>query len=135
MQDVVQVSPATGRFEFQKWPVYQGALEFAGLAYSLCAELPKDSATGIRDQLRRASHSIALNIAEGSSRYSVRDKTQFFRVARGSVFECVAVIDLVRKLNLVQSDLEKHYVQLTSLGKMLSGLIGYIEKRAERIKD
>jgi hypothetical protein len=39
------------------------------------------------DQLRRASFSIMLNIAEGSSRFSNKDRKNFMVVARGSAFD------------------------------------------------
>lgn len=92
-------------FEFQKWPVYEKSLAFVAEAYKLCGELPKDSATGLRDQLRRASQSIPLNIAEGTSMFSQKEKANYWRIAKGSVFECVAVIDLVRRLGLVTKDI------------------------------
>jgi len=121
-------------FEFQKWPVYQKALAFVSDAYHLCAELPKDSATGLRDQLRRASQSIPLNIAESTSRYGEREKTNFLRIAKGSTFECVAVLDLVRTMDLVKRDLGTLYKDLATIGRMLSGLIRYLEKEAKKGK-
>ena len=128
MQTETQMSPKTGRFEFQNWPVYQKALEFVEEVYRLCESLPRDSATGIRDQLRRAAQSIPLNIAEGSSRYGYKDKTNFLRVARGSVFECVAILDLVQRLRLSSKDLTGHYKLLETIGRMLSGLINWLNK-------
>lgn len=102
-------------------------MEFVTDAYRICGELPKDSATGLRDQLRRASQSIPLNIAEGSSRYTGRDKANFFRVARGSVFECVAILDVMKNLELTKDDLGGSYKTLATIGRMLSGLINYVE--------
>ena len=37
--------------------------------------------------------SIALNIAEGSGRFSKPDRRNFFIISRGSVFECVAIFN------------------------------------------
>jgi len=48
------------------------------------------------DQLGRASFSIVLNIAEGSGKASLNDRKNYFTIARGSVFECVAVIDILK---------------------------------------
>ncbi len=127
MHHVSDNKSESGRFEFQNWPVYQKSLEFVAEAYQLCSELPKDSATGLRDQLRRASQSIPLNIAEGSSRYSARDKANFFRIARGSVFECVAILDVAKRLSFEGQDLGDHFKHLETIGRMLSRLINYIE--------
>lgn len=49
----------------------------------------------LKDQLRRASNSITLNIAEGSSRFSSADRKNFFVIARGSAFECASALDLI----------------------------------------
>src|SRR5436305_8891034 len=123
MEERAVQSPKAGSFEFQNWPVYERALDFVAQAYRLCSDLPKDSATGLRDQLRRASQSIPLNIAEGCSRYTGRDKANFFRIARGSVFECVAILDVAKKLELADRELGELFKNLETIGRMLSGLI------------
>jgi len=61
--------------------------------------LPNTGNQSLGDQFRRASQSIALNIAEGSSRTTVKDKINIVRVSKGSVFECAAIIDLAMNLN------------------------------------
>lgn len=45
----------------------------------------------LRDQLRRASISVVINIAEGSGKFSKADKKNFYIIARGSVCECVSL--------------------------------------------
>jgi four helix bundle protein len=122
----------SGRFEFQNWPVYRRALLFVKDSFRLCDQFPKDSATGLRDQFRRASQSIPLNIAEACSRYTSKDKANFWRVAKGSVFECVAILDLVKTLGLVERDTEELLIELEHIGKMLSGLIRYIEQNPRK---
>ncbi len=127
MQQQETNGPKSGRFEFQKWSVYQRALLFVKASFRLCDRFPKQSVTGLRDQFRRASQSIPLNIAEGCSRYSSKDKANFWRVAKGSVFECVAILDLVRTMELVEEGIDDLEIELEHLGKMLSGLIRFIE--------
>ena len=131
MQHPSQESPNSVRFEFQNWSVYQKALDFVVEAYKLCENLPATSANGLRDQLRRASQSVPLNIAEGCSRWSKKDKANFWRVAKGSVFECVALLDVIERLKLVEADFDTLQDGLVSIGKMLSGLIRFIEKEGE----
>ena len=48
----------------------------------------------LKDQILRASSSIALNLAEGSGRYTYKDQLRFFHIALGSVRECQAVLQL-----------------------------------------
>ena len=48
----------------------------------------------LKDQILRASSSIALNLAEGSGRSSAKDQLRFFSIAMGSLRECQAALDL-----------------------------------------
>jgi four helix bundle protein len=111
-------------FDFEKFPVYRLALEYAREAEDLLLqlELPKNSR--IADQLSRASLSIPLNIAEGAGRYSKADKKHFYITARGSVFECVAILDVLLTKDKIDLTIRsKQYAVLEELSKMLSGLI------------
>jgi four helix bundle protein len=56
----------------------------------------------LADQLRRASLSIALNIAEGSGKTTGPDQRRFYAIARGSAMECGAIVDACTALNLVE---------------------------------
>ena len=48
----------------------------------------------LKDQLRRASLSIALNISEGTGRRTVPDRVRFFQIAMGSIRECQTIVEL-----------------------------------------
>jgi four helix bundle protein len=72
-------------FDFEKLDVYQKSKSFNKAAYHfLKSNKSLDSTT--RDLLRRASFSIMLNIAEGSSRFSKADRRNFFVISRNSAF-------------------------------------------------
>ena len=58
----------------------------------------------VKDQLGRASFSIALNIAEGSGKFSKADRKNYFTTARGSVFECVVVLDILCDQGILQKE-------------------------------
>ena len=51
--------------------------------------------TELSDQLDRASLSVPLNVAEGAGRSTPRDQARHYAIARGSAFECLAVLDLL----------------------------------------
>jgi len=48
----------------------------------------------LQDQLLRASSSVALNLAEGAGKRTLKDKGKFYYQALGSLNECQAVFDL-----------------------------------------
>jgi four helix bundle protein len=77
-------------FDFEKLEVYQRAKEFNAEMALFLSKNEIDRIT--RDQLKRASLSVALNIAEGSSRFSKPDRKNFLVISRGSLFECIAIL-------------------------------------------
>ncbi|MGE3172877.1 MAG: four helix bundle protein [Planctomycetota bacterium] len=82
------------RMDHERLDVYRLALEFAHEAEQLCRGVPRGH-TALADQLRRASTSICLNIAEGAGEYRSREKARFYRMARRSATECAAILDLL----------------------------------------
>ena len=81
-------------FDFEKLEVYKKAKAFNKSVSCLLSGKNVDRVT--HDQLRRASFSIMLNIAEGSGRFTKPDKRNFYIIARGSAFECVAIFDYLK---------------------------------------
>ena len=110
-------------FIFEKLVVYQRALALAERISSLTADFPRGS-WYLADQLNRASLSVSLNIAEGNGRWTQADRRNFFGIARGSVHECVPLIELARRKRLLtDSTAEQLKAELEALAKMLSGLV------------
>ena len=72
-----------------------------------------------------------LNIAEGSSRFSKPDRRNFFTIARGSIFECVAILDFLTTENLISHELYTTlYQEADELSRILFSMIRNIEKQA-----
>ena len=116
-------------FAFEKLIVYQKAITFADNICRLASGFQRGFYF-LADQLNRASLSIAANIAEGNGRFTSADRRNFFGIARGSVQECVPLLELAKRRGLIQN--EKHEqlkADLEEIAKMLSGLINGIEKR------
>lgn len=110
-------------FDFEKFEVYKKAKGFVKEISGLIADI-KGVHPRIIDQLQRASLSIPLNIAEGAGRYTKADKRNFYIIARGSIFECVAVIDILYDMEKITSKIkDDNYKTLEELSKMVSGLI------------
>jgi four helix bundle protein len=67
--------------------VWQRAVELSLAVYKLTSSFPESERFGLTNQLRRASVSIASNIAEGYGRTTSGEYRQFLGHARGSNFE------------------------------------------------
>ena len=81
-----------------------------------------------KDQLYRASFSIVLNLAEGSGRFSKRDRRNFFVIARSSVFECVAILDILKDgSDISEAKYSDFETKADELSRMIYGLIGKLD--------
>lgn len=89
-------------FEFQNLEVYKKAKAFHLESKQLIHSIQLDKTT--KDQLSRASFSIPLNIAEGSGRFSKADRRNFFIISRGSIFECVAILDILHDSDSIEEN-------------------------------
>ena len=116
-------------FAFEKLNVYQKAVGFADRICTLTRDFPRGYFF-LADQLNRAALSIAANIAEGNGRFTKADRRNFFGIARGSVQECVPLLMLAERQELLPAD---HHRRLKSdleeIAKMLSGLINGAKAR------
>ncbi|MDH5397562.1 MAG: four helix bundle protein [Cyclobacteriaceae bacterium] len=114
-------------FDFEKLDVYNKAKHFNKEVSIFLKENKPDRVTN--DQLRRASFSIMLNIAEGSGRFTKPDKRNFYIIVRGSAFECVAIFDYLKNLEAIdEASFTKYYSLLEEISKMLYALIRGLEK-------
>ncbi|MCC5923384.1 MAG: four helix bundle protein [Crocinitomicaceae bacterium] len=77
-----------------------------------------------KDQLRRASFSVVLNIAEGSGRFSKPDRRNFYVISRSSIFECVAILDVLKDEKVLDENrYQEFYVYAEEISKMLFAMI------------
>lgn len=72
--------------------------------YEITKTFPKDETFGISNQLRRASVSIGLNIAEGSGRFTPKDQARMYNVAYGSLMEVLAGLILASDLDYIANE-------------------------------
>lgn len=119
-------------FLFESLEVYKRALDLAEKVSGLTDTFSSKKHHHLADQLRRASLSVSLNIAEGNGRWHAKDRNNFFLIARGSVFECVPLLELCRREKLIgEEDCENFKKELEILAKMLSALIRGADKREQ----
>jgi len=109
-------------FDFEKLDVYQIAKE-QNVKVFLFLKKNKHLDPYFVDQWKRASLSSLLNLAEGTGRMSNADKRHFLIIARGSIFESVAIMDLLKSLSEIPENLYKEYYNnYEQISKMLLGM-------------
>lgn len=117
-------------FMFENLEVYQKAIDLADKISTLTEKFPRGYYFLI-DQLNRAALSISTNIAEGNGRLTKADRKHFFIIARGSVQECVPLLELAARRGFLNTGYHKSLKSdLEEIAKMLSGLINSLKKRA-----
>lgn len=109
-------------FNFKKLIVYNKAKAYNKDIFNFINSHDLDRTT--KDQLKRVSFSIMLNIAEGSGRFTNPDKRRFHVMARGSAFECAAVFDYLKDLNLILAEeFNVFHEQLDELSRIIFTMI------------
>ena len=83
----------TPMFDHEKLEVYRESLLFLAWLEPFLERLPKS--ISVREQLDRASTSLALNLAEGNGKFTKPDRCRFFDISRGSALECAAALDVL----------------------------------------
>ncbi len=109
-------------FDFQNLAVYKKAKLFHVNCKKTILENTLDRY--VVDQLGRASFSVPLNIAEGSGKFSKADRKNYFTIARASIFECVAVLDILKdEGKITDSDFEGMLNEADELSRILFSMI------------
>ena len=108
-------------FIFETFPVYQKA---EAIYSELLLILPSLKDKVLSDQLRRAMTSVVLNIAEGSGKFSPKEKKNYYLISRASVSECVAILRLLHLQTVItEQQLTLWKEAFLVIHKMLSGMI------------
>ncbi|ADW69949.1 four helix bundle protein [Granulicella tundricola] len=109
--------------------VWQRAIQMTLAVYKLSAAFPKDETYGLTSQIRRASVSVASNIAEGYGRGSRGEYRQFLGIARGSNCEVQTQLFIARELGYGTPGLQKDADDLSDqVGKMLHALLDKLNR-------
>ncbi len=108
---------------YEKLDVYQRTIEFLTIVLAAIDDFPRGH-SAVRDQLKRAAMSIALNIAEGVGRTSKHDAKRFYSIARGSALESGAVLDVCSLLHLIDEERSRN------AKKLLERIVSMLSKMA-----
>ncbi|MFZ5753395.1 MAG: four helix bundle protein [Bacillota bacterium] len=114
--------------DFEDLIVWQKSHKLALQIYEITKDFPKEELYGLTPQIRRASSSIPMNIAEGTGLKSYADFRRLLAMARGSLMELRYQLRLCKDLGYINADTYFRFVRdYDEVGKMLNGLITSLE--------
>ena len=109
---------------FKQLKAWEHARSVALLSKLAIARLPAEEAHALADQWRRASYSVALNIAEGASRRGSKEFRRHLDIARASLHELEAILELAVALEYFRhEELAKLEATVDECAKTVYGLI------------
>lgn len=117
-------------YNFENLNVYKEALNLCIEIYKISNKFPKEELYGLTSQIKRAVVSISSNIAEGSSRNSLKEQMRFTEISYGSLMEVLSQISIAERLNYInKQQYDKIREKIETVSKLLSGLRNSQEKR------
>lgn len=94
--------------------------------YRLTGRSPLASDFGLRDQVRRAAVSVCSNIAEGDTRQGAKETVQFFYVAKGSLAEVSAQLEIAAEIHpALAGEISSLIRECDEISAMLQSLINH----------
>jgi four helix bundle protein len=116
---------------FEDLECYQLAMKVFREGYKVASLLPIEEKYNLSDQLRRASTSIVLNIAEGYGRYHYLDSLRFYYIARGSLMEVLSALIACDDRKYTNDELSKQRELCHSALRSLNGYIRYVRTQQQ----
>ena len=111
------------KYGFEKLIVWQQSINFVEKIYRYIEKFPKNEMYGLTSQIKRASVSIPANIAEGTTRKSLKDQARFSEIAFGSLIEVLNHFIIAEKLNYLPSEkLDELRIDIENISRQLNAL-------------
>lgn len=108
--------------------MWQRAVDFSVAIYRETGQFPSSEMYGLTNQLRRATVSIAANIAEGHSR-SRKEYGRFLSIALGSLAEVETQLEIARHIGYLSQEKYNNLIdELNIIGKQLNSLYQKIKE-------
>lgn len=115
---------------FRDLLVWQKSIQLATAIYRLTQAFPREEIFGLTSQMRRASVSIASNIAEGQGRIGTGEFQQFLGIARASSFELQTQLLIARNLNLGSKEsIDESEALSLEISKMINGILKSLKQK------
>lgn len=121
---LVEIPRKLFEYSFEKLEVWKISKDFVIEIYKTTSSFPKEELFGLTSQIRRAAISIPANLAEGSSRTSIKDQARFTVLSYSSALEVLNHIIISKDLKYISNDdyalLRKKLEKITNMLNALS---------------
>lgn len=116
---------------FEDLECYQLAMKVFRGGYRVASLLPAEEKYNLADQLRRASASIILNIAEGYGRYHYLNSLRFYYIVRGSIMEVLSGLIACNDRKYTIDEIGRQREVCHSALRSLNGYIRYVRSQQQ----
>jgi four helix bundle protein len=113
-------------FKFKNLRIWHIAMDYAEELFQISKEFPKDEIFNLTSQLRRASDSIALNIAEGSILQSGPVNRKFLSYSIRSLAEVVTCLHKAKRRNYINEN--KFHTQYNQAFNLMNMMVSFRSK-------
>lgn len=122
--------------KFEDIPVWIESKQFVNCIYGLINKSPKlGKDYSLLDQLKRASYSIMLNIAEGFERGSNKEFANFLNIAKGSSGEVRSILYILKENNYIDDEnFDDLYIKIQHISSQLSNFRKFLLLHSTRKK-
>lgn len=111
---------------FKQLLIWQKGFQIAVKSFQVVSSFPKEEKYGISSQITRGAVSIPSNIAEGSSRSSMKDYNRFLEISLGSTFELETQLLIADAVNF--GDKEKRDELLKDIDEEQKMIMSFMSK-------
>ena len=109
--------------------VWRKGIDLVTEIYETTKFFPKEELFGITSQIRKSAISIPSNIAEGAGRNHKKEFKQFLYISLGSLNELQTQLIICKNIGYLKEEAYKNFeIKLDDIGRMISGLIKYINR-------
>lgn len=110
-------------FTFETLDVYQKARKLVKDIYLLLENFPSYEKYSLCDQIRRSVISVPSNLAEGSGRFSLKERIHFVEISYGSLMEAYCQLSIANDLGYCSDEKHKELkIHIDEIARMLYGL-------------
>ncbi len=121
---------------FEDLECWKASVDVRKYISALIKKFPDSEKYDLIDNMKRASHSVTRNIAEGYGRFHFKENIQFCRHSRGSLYELID--DLITSMDenfITQEEYLCGRDKIETALRILNGYINYLNKALDNKKN